>query len=205
MIAAPTLTAEERAAIDAAIAAGRVTKIPTGATSWAGYRWTGSQLREIDADGAAAQTWRGRNKGAEIRSGVRLRNRAAVAADHAAGRTAAEIAARHGISLECVYRHIRAILGAQGQQSPQQVRDAETARRRAIVASHLAEGKPVFAVARELGWPVSSVQRHAKAIRAAAGGDGDGKTEGSGAEQSSACSGPASASAGHVVNGGKSA
>lgn len=194
MIAAAKLTAEERAAIDAAIKAKRVKVIPTGATSWPGYRWDGEKLREIEPDGAAAQTWRGRNKGAEIRAGVRLRNRAAVAADHAAGRTAAEIAARHGISLECVYRHIRAILGAQGQQSPQQVRDAETARRRAIVASHLAEGKAVFAVARELGWPVSTVQRHARAIREAHSGQVASATHDDGAEQSSACSMPPSAS-----------
>lgn len=194
MIAAK-LAPEDRALIDAAVAAGRVTRVPTGVTSWAGYRWTGSQLREIDADSAAAQTWRGRNKGAEIRSGVRLRNRAAVAADHAAGRSAAEIAAAHGLSLECVYRHVRAILGEKGQQSPQQVRDAETARRRAIVASHLANGKPVFAVARELGWPVSTVQRHARAIREAHSGQVERKAYGDATEKGCASTAPLSASA----------
>ena len=182
MIAAK-LAPEERALIDAAVAAGRVTRVPTGASSWPGYRWTGNQLREIDPDGAAAQTWRGRNKGAEIRAGVSLRNRAAVAADHAAGRTVAEIAAIHGLSHECVYRHVRAILRKEGQQTPQQIRDAETARRRAIVASHLAEGKAVFAVARELGWPVSTVQRHARAIREAASGQADSETHDDGTEQ----------------------
>lgn len=108
------ITAEERALIDSAIAAGRVTRVPQGASCSAGYRYdpkTG-QLLAVDASGRlCGDAWLSQRNRAKRQAVEKARKAWTL---HENGMPTDQIAARLGISGRTAERYIREARAAVG-------------------------------------------------------------------------------------------
>jgi DNA-binding NarL/FixJ family response regulator len=102
-----SLTPEERAAIDAAIAAGKVTRVPMGGTSTTTYVWDGRQLVTTDPDRRGGQ-YANQRKSAARKNSLGItptveRRRAQLMSLKADGFSAQQIADRVGVSVQTIY------------------------------------------------------------------------------------------------------
>ncbi|MFP4044821.1 MAG: hypothetical protein ACLFTP_09690 [Rhodosalinus sp.] len=114
------MTAEERAAVEAAVAEGRVTKAPPGQSGLTTYRWSEHERRLVTVQQGPDGCWRrgnqqyavaGRNgaKGRVYTADPRVEaRRKEVAALAAEGLSGAQIADRLGVGVSVVYADCRA-------------------------------------------------------------------------------------------------
>lgn len=107
-----TISEDERALIDAAIAAGKVQKIPTGQSAFEiNYRWDGRQLASIESEGWRAATSRKKakirakqeiNQAAKAKREAIAKRREVVREMSAAGKSINQIAAHLGVERSVV-------------------------------------------------------------------------------------------------------
>lgn len=142
------LTPEERAAIEAAVAAGRVERVPTGASGVFVYpRWTGTRLAEVDPDTGAPLTATAARKrssawahGAASRRGGRAKDPAVAARRERvrdlwrARRTVAEMAAALDVPLTTIWNDLH-VLGLPAIRRHTGAKDPAVQARRARIAA----------------------------------------------------------------------
>lgn len=165
-----TITAEERAMIDAKVAAGKVTRCATGAMATAmEYRWVqGKGLIATDREKAKAAFRH--SVGSNFRNPNRLtpeqiKRRQDVAGLMDAGKMGIEIATMLGINVQTVYSDAKAM----GRKFPRVMNapqpSSKVAARRAKIAAAVKEGMNSAMIAEKLGIPQRTIWNDVRAMK----------------------------------------
>lgn len=162
-----TIRPEERALIDAAIAAGRVQVIPTGQTSFVLPVWNGQQLVSAEPEKQRAEMIRGMfAQRRQQPSAEQIDRRRAVALLHADGLSVAEMADRLGNDPATLRNDLRALdlVPHRSAPKPRPAIMPHIQMRHDTLRIMAREGHPAESIAAALGFTVATIRSMARML-----------------------------------------